>query len=64
VFESQWGIDESVVSIVCCQVEVSVTGRSLPQSSPSKRVRVCVCVCVCVCVSDFDKRNNNLMHIQ
>jgi len=31
------------VSVVFCQVEVSGTGRSLVQSSPTD----CVCVCVC-----------------
>jgi len=36
----------SLVNIVCCQVEVSATGRSLVQRSPTD----CVCVCVCVCV--------------
>jgi hypothetical protein len=35
-----------VVSGVCCQIEVSATGRSLVQSSTTF---VCVCVCVCVC---------------
>jgi len=34
----------SVVSVVCCQVEVSATGRSLVERSPTE----CVCVCVCV----------------
>jgi hypothetical protein len=29
--------------VVCCQVEVSATGRCLVQSSP---IRLCVCVCV------------------
>jgi len=31
------------VSVVCCQVEVSASGRSLVQRSPTE----CVCVCVC-----------------
>ena len=35
----------SVVSVVCCQVEVSVTGRSLVQENPTE----CVCVCVTKC---------------
>jgi len=42
----------SVVSVVCCQVEVSATGRSLVQRSSTEGV--CVCVCVCVCVSECD----------
>ena len=29
------GMDVSVVSVVCCQVEVSATGRSLVQRSPT-----------------------------
>ena len=33
----------SVVSVECCQVEGSATGRSLVQRSPT----ICVCVCVC-----------------
>ena len=32
--------------VVCCQVEVSATGRSLAQ----RGVLPTVCVCVCVCV--------------
>jgi hypothetical protein len=35
-----------LLSVVCCQVEVSATGRSLVQSSPAKR-GVCVCVSEC-----------------
>jgi hypothetical protein len=31
----------SVVGVVCCQVEVSATGRSLVQGSPTE----CMCVC-------------------
>ena len=39
------------VSVVCCQVEVSATGRSLVQRSRTEcGVSACVCVCVCVCV--------------
>ena len=34
----------SVVSVVCCQVEVSAMGRSVFQRSPTERVCVCVCV--------------------
>jgi len=37
----------SVVSVVCYHVEVSTTGRSLVQRSPS------YCVCVCVSVSEI-----------
>ena len=32
---SAGGMDVSLVSVVCCQVEVSVTGRSLVQRSPT-----------------------------
>jgi len=32
---------------VCCQVEVSVTGRSPVQRSPTE--------CVCVCVTEFNQ---------
>ena len=39
----------SFVSVVYCQVEVSATGRSLVQRSPTE---VCVYVCVCVIKSD------------
>ena len=31
-----WGMDVSLVSVVCCQVEVSATGRSLVQRIPTK----------------------------
>jgi hypothetical protein len=43
VFESLRVHNEclSVVSVLCCQVEVSAMGRSLVQSSPTE----CVCVC-------------------
>jgi len=34
-----------VVSVVCCQVEISASGWSLVQRSPTE------CVCVCVCLS-------------
>jgi len=37
----------SVVSVVCCQVEVAATGRSLVQWSPTE-CDVCVCVFLCV----------------
>ena len=37
------GMDVSVVSVVCCQVEVSATGRSLLQRSPAESwVSLCV----------------------
>jgi hypothetical protein len=36
----------SHVRVVCCQVEVSATDRSLVQRSPTDRPRDCVCVCV------------------
>ena len=37
VFESHgWHGCLSVVSVVCCQVEVSATGRSLVQRSPTE----------------------------
>ena len=32
----------TVVSVVCCQVEVSVTGRSLVQRSPFDDYECCV----------------------
>ena len=35
----------SVVSVVCCQVEVFATGWSLVQRSPTEYICVCVCVC-------------------
>jgi len=40
----------SFVNFVFCQVEVSATGRSLFQRSPTECVCVWVCVCVYVCV--------------
>jgi hypothetical protein len=44
------------VSVVCCQGEVSATGRSFVQRSRTERKReresVCACACVCVCVID------------
>jgi hypothetical protein len=46
----------AVVNVVCCHVEVSVTGQSPVQRSPTE----CVCVCVCVCLSlSVIKCNNN-----
>ena len=40
-----------VLSVVCCKLEVSGSGRSLVQRSPTECVYVCVCECVYVCVS-------------
>ena len=40
----------SVMSVVCCQVEVSASGWSPLLKSPTECVCMCVCVCVCVCV--------------
>ena len=40
----------SLLSVVCCQVEASATGRSLIQSSPTK--------CVCVSLSVIKWKNN------
>ena len=37
---------------VCCQIEVSVTGRSLVQRRPTECVLECVCVDVCECVRE------------
>ena len=37
------GTDVSLVSVVCCQVEVSATSRSLVQRDPTE----CVCVAEC-----------------
>ena len=34
------GMDMSLVSVVCCQEEVSATGRSLVQRSPTEYVCV------------------------
>ena len=34
------------VSIVCCHIEVSVTGCSLIQRNSTECAHVCVCVCV------------------
>jgi hypothetical protein len=36
----------SLMSVVCCEVQVSATGRSLVQRSPAD----CMCVCVFECV--------------
>ena len=40
------GMAVSFVSVVCCHAEVSASGPSLTQRSPTE----CVCVCVCVCL--------------
>jgi hypothetical protein len=42
-----WMMSVSSVNVVCCEVEVSATGRSLVQRSPI--------VCVCVCVTECDQ---------
>jgi hypothetical protein len=42
----------SLVIVVCCQVEVSATGRSLVHRSPTEWC-VCVCVRACACVSEW-----------
>jgi hypothetical protein len=39
----------SLVNILCCQVEVSATGRSIIQRSPPETERKSVCVCVTEC---------------
>jgi len=41
----------SIVSVVCCKVEVTATGRSLFQRSPTE--------CVYVCVLECDQCTNN-----
>jgi len=51
-FAESMSVCLSVVTVVCCQLEVSATGRSVIQSSPTECVNVCVCEwCVCVYVS-------------
>ena len=48
-FESQRGHRYlSVVSVVCCQVEVSVTSWSLVQRSPGFKELNCICICIFV----------------
>jgi len=43
MFESHRGIDMCVVSVVCCQVEFSGTGRSLDERDPTEYgVSVCI----------------------
>ena len=46
------GIDVSHVSVVCCQVEVSATDRSIVQSSPTD------------CVSGVIRCNTNYIDLQ
>jgi hypothetical protein len=54
-FESRWEYGcLSLVSVVCCQVEIFASGWSLVQKSPADfDVSECVCVCVCVWVSHW-----------
>ena len=48
---------QPLVSVVCCQVEVSAKGRSLVQRNPTEYV--------CVCVSlNVIKRNNKPIHLE
>ena len=60
----------SVVSVVCCRVEVCATGRSLVHSSPVECVYVCVrcsCVCACLCVRaslSVTRCNNSPLQLQ
>ena len=42
------------MNVVCCEVEVSATARSLVQRSATE----CVCVCVCVSLSMIVWYNN------
>jgi hypothetical protein len=42
----------SLVSVICCQVEVSTIGRSLVQGSPTEFVCVCVSLSVIRCNSN------------
>ena len=53
-----------VVSVVCCQVEVSATGQSLVRRSTTACVCECVCVCVCVGVSLIVINATNYLHLQ
>jgi hypothetical protein len=51
--ESRRGHGCLLLSVVCCQVQVSASDRSLVQRTQGKfhisaRARVCVCECVCV----------------
>jgi hypothetical protein len=45
----------SLVDVLCCQVDVSATGRFLVQRSPTERERECECGCVCVCVRERER---------
>jgi len=47
-----------LVRVVCCQGEVSVTGRSFVERNPTE----CVCVCVCVSLSVI-RCNSNPPHL-
>jgi len=40
----------SFVKVVCCQVQMPATGRSLVQRIPTECGVFAVCACVCVCV--------------
>jgi hypothetical protein len=40
----------SIVSVVCCQVEVSATDRLVVQWNPDECAHVCVCMCLGVSV--------------
>ena len=51
----QWNVCLSVVSVVCCQVEVSTTLRPLIERIPTVCVCVCMYVCVFVSVSECDQ---------
>jgi len=48
----------SLVSVVCCQVEFSETGRSLVQAGPTE----CMCVCVFVSMSVI-RCDSNPLHL-
>jgi hypothetical protein len=41
-----------LVSVECCHVQVSASGRSLVWRSPTECVCISVCVCVCVLACD------------
>jgi hypothetical protein len=44
------GMNVCLLWMLCCQSEVSATGRSLVQRSPTEHACVRMCVCVCHCV--------------
>jgi len=51
MFESRRRYESlAFVNILCCQVEVSATGRFLVLGSPTECVFVYVCVCFCMCI--------------